>query len=180
MKTTRLASLVVVPLALTAAGCANVASLLDDPRPETTTEEPAAALADGLVLAAVDSVSPDACPEGDDTALAMSSRTADDTIQCVFIVPDEAIEVASGEIEEIPATTDMPEPTLQVSLDSAGAEALASLTGDLVERTPPQNQIAIVVDDEVISAPTVLSAITDGVIQISGENLEGLYEELSG
>lgn len=50
-----------------------------------------------------------------------------------------------------------------VRLTSAGAAAFSQLTSAHVNE-----QLAIVVDDVVVSAPTIQSAINDGVVQISG------------
>ncbi|MEV6286183.1 hypothetical protein [Kribbella sp. NPDC051770] len=57
--------------------------------------------------------------------------------------------------------------TLQ--LDEAGKKLFGDLTADLATKSPPANQIAIVVDGQVISAPSVASAIPGGEIEISGQ-----------
>ncbi len=57
---------------------------------------------------------------------------------------------------------------VQVALDPAGTTAFASATADAVTLTPPANQIAIVVDDSVVSAPVVQARIESGQVQISG------------
>ncbi|MCM2579445.1 protein translocase subunit SecD [Streptomyces meridianus] len=57
-----------------------------------------------------------------------------------------------------------------VTLDfnSKGADKFADVTGKLAAQQPPNNQFAIVLDNEVVSAPSVSSAITGGNAQISG------------
>ena len=57
-----------------------------------------------------------------------------------------------------------------VTLDfnSTGAKKFADVTGKLAAQQPPNNQFAIVLDNEVVSAPSVSSAITGGNAQISG------------
>lgn len=183
MKTPRLAALAVLPLALAASGCANIATLLGDETAEptaTATQDPAAPLADGLALAAVDSVSPDECPEGDDSAFAMAAGAWGDAIRCVTIVPDERIDVSGGEVEEAPPASGATDTTVQVTLEGADVDALADLTADVAQRTAPQNQVAILVGDEVVIAPTVTTAIQDGMVQISGGDLGDLYDRLAG
>ncbi|GAA1664863.1 hypothetical protein GCM10009745_03290 [Kribbella yunnanensis] len=55
-----------------------------------------------------------------------------------------------------------------LTLDSAGTKTFATLTGQLVKAKPPANQLAIVVNDRVVSAPSVSAPITAGRVQISG------------
>jgi len=50
--------------------------------------------------------------------------------------------------------------TVQFELNGSGADAFGEATTKAVTLPPPQNQIAIVVDREVISAPRVDSPIT--------------------
>lgn len=57
-----------------------------------------------------------------------------------------------------------------VDLDftSAGSSTFARVTGTLAQHPAPTNQFAIVVDGNVLSAPSVPAAITGGKAQISG------------
>jgi preprotein translocase subunit SecD len=57
---------------------------------------------------------------------------------------------------------------VDLAFSPAGSKTFAAVTGTLAQHTPPTNQFAIVVDAEVISAPSVVSAITGGKAQISG------------
>lgn len=57
---------------------------------------------------------------------------------------------------------------VDLQFNSAGATAFETATGQLASRTDPQNRFAIVLDGEVISAPSVSSAIAGGQAQISG------------
>lgn len=61
-------------------------------------------------------------------------------------------------------------------LDKDGAEKFAAATTEAVKTLDP---ILIVYDDEVISAPTVQSAITDGQVQISGMGSFEAAEDLA-
>ncbi|GAA1587470.1 hypothetical protein GCM10009789_46250 [Kribbella sancticallisti] len=54
-----------------------------------------------------------------------------------------------------------------LSLDADGAQLFARLTTDLAAKTPPQNQLAIVVRGRVVTAPVVSSAITGGKVEIN-------------
>jgi preprotein translocase subunit SecD len=56
---------------------------------------------------------------------------------------------------------------IEVALDSTGKAALATLTQDLVAKTPPQSQMAIYVHGRVRSAPTVMEPITAGMVAIA-------------
>jgi preprotein translocase subunit SecD len=64
-------------------------------------------------------------------------------------------------------------------LDEEGARLFEQLTADLAAKQPPNNQLAIVVDDQVISAPTVQSAIPGGQIQITGNFTQAEAEKLA-
>jgi len=58
--------------------------------------------------------------------------------------------------------------TVNFTLNGAGKASFAAATTTAVGAPAPQNQIAIVIDRQVISAPTVTSAITAGSGQITG------------
>lgn len=60
---------------------------------------------------------------------------------------------------------------VDLSLNSKGATQFQKVTGVLATRTSPQNQFAIVLDGNVVSAPQVSSAIAGGQAQISGGDI---------
>lgn len=60
------------------------------------------------------------------------------------------------------------EVVVNLSFNSAGAKAFGDVTTRLVSLQSPQNQFAITVDGQVISAPTANEPITNGQAQISG------------
>lgn len=66
-----------------------------------------------------------------------------------------------------------------LTLDSEGTKLFAQLTTALAKRTPPANQLAIVVHDQVVTAPSVMSPITAGKIEISGGYTRDSAEELA-
>ncbi|GHH21022.1 protein translocase subunit SecD [Streptomyces lanatus] len=57
---------------------------------------------------------------------------------------------------------------VDMTFNSAGAKKFADITAKLAQQTTPQNEFAIVLDDEVVSHPFVQSAIGGGNAQISG------------
>lgn len=57
---------------------------------------------------------------------------------------------------------------VRLTLDDEGKRLFGQLTTDLAKKQPPANQLAILVGDEVVTAPTVMDPITAGEIQISG------------
>ncbi|WP_144758572.1 protein translocase subunit SecD [Curtobacterium sp. 9128] len=57
---------------------------------------------------------------------------------------------------------------VNLTFNGAGTKDFATVTNRLVKLQQPQNQFAIVLDGNVITAPTTNSAITNGKAQISG------------
>ncbi|MFE9645914.1 protein translocase subunit SecD [Streptomyces sp. NPDC006365] len=68
---------------------------------------------------------------------------------------------------------------VQMKFDNKGSDQFADVTGKLVGQAPPQNQFAIVLDGEIVSAPSVNSAITGGSAQISGGFTQQSAEDLA-
>ncbi|TPQ19884.1 protein translocase subunit SecD [Streptomyces sporangiiformans] len=68
---------------------------------------------------------------------------------------------------------------VQMDFDKTGAKQFADVTGKLVGQAPPKNQFAIVLDGEIVSAPSVNSAITGGNAQISGGFTQQSAEDLA-
>lgn len=68
-----------------------------------------------------------------------------------------------------------------VTLDfnSQGASKLAEISGELVNKTPPQNQFAIVLDGVVVSAPSFEDRILGGQAQITGNFTVDEAEDLA-
>ncbi|MFE1457322.1 protein translocase subunit SecD [Streptomyces sp. NPDC058735] len=57
---------------------------------------------------------------------------------------------------------------VDMTFNSAGTKKFAATTAKLAQQTTPQNEFAIVLDDEVVSHPFVQTAISGGNAQISG------------
>lgn len=66
-----------------------------------------------------------------------------------------------------------------LSFDSDGAQIFEDVTGRLATLSSPQNQFAIVLDNKVIEAPSVSSAISGGEAQISGSFDQDSAESLA-
>ncbi|MBT3152009.1 protein translocase subunit SecD [Streptomyces sp. CHD11] len=60
-----------------------------------------------------------------------------------------------------------------------GAEKFADITGQLAQKQSPQNQFAIVLDNEVVSDPYVSQALTGGNAEISGNFNQQSSQELA-
>jgi preprotein translocase subunit SecD len=58
--------------------------------------------------------------------------------------------------------------TVTMKFTDAGAKKFADITGKLAQNQSPQNQFAIVLDNEVVSDPYVSQALTGGSAEISG------------
>ncbi|MDT0613975.1 protein translocase subunit SecD [Streptomyces lancefieldiae] len=73
--------------------------------------------------------------------------------------------------------------TVTMDFTDKGAKKFASITGKLAQNQSPQNQFAIVLDNEVVSDPYVSQALTGGNAEISGnfdqEEAQGLANMLS-
>ncbi|MGR6969242.1 protein translocase subunit SecD [Streptomyces cynarae] len=68
---------------------------------------------------------------------------------------------------------------VQMTFNSSGAKKFADITGQLSQKTTPQNEFAIVLDDEVVSHPYVQTAITGGNAEISGSFTQEDAQSLS-
>ncbi|WP_055493009.1 protein translocase subunit SecD [Streptomyces sp. TP-A0356] len=72
---------------------------------------------------------------------------------------------------------------VQMNFNSTGSKKFADVTGKLSQMTSPQNEFAIVLDDQVVSHPYVRTAITGGSAEISGsftqQEAQGLSNMLS-
>nr|WP_196791166.1 protein translocase subunit SecD [Motilibacter aurantiacus] len=68
---------------------------------------------------------------------------------------------------------------VQLDFDGEGTRQFSDATQSLVAKAAPENAFAIVLDNAVISAPTVQSAITDGNAQITGDFSETEARDLA-
>lgn len=95
-------------------------------------------------------------------------------------------ELDGGHVTEVKA--EQPPGSLKwvvnVVLDGDGARLFEKLSTELAGKTPPQNQLAIVVRGRLVSAPTVQSPIAGGKVQISGnfnqQSADQLVADITG
>jgi preprotein translocase subunit SecD len=59
--------------------------------------------------------------------------------------------------------------TVTLHFNAAGADKFTEVTGNLAQQTSPANELAILLDGQVLSAPAVASAITGGEARITGD-----------
>lgn len=73
---------------------------------------------------------------------------------------------------------------VSLDLDPEGTKLFGQLTASLAKQVPPANQLAVLVHGQVVTAPTVQSAISGSKIQISGnytrETAEALAKKITG
>lgn len=68
---------------------------------------------------------------------------------------------------------------VNLTFDGKGAKQFTKVTGDLSSQQPPNNQFAIDLDGNVVSAPSVHQALGAGSAQISGDFTQSSAEELA-
>ncbi|WNF26024.1 protein translocase subunit SecD [Streptomyces sp. C11-1] len=88
-------------------------------------------------------------------------------------------EVSGSDVDDAKAAIDQQTGQWIVSMEftSAGAKKFQTITGRLSQQQPPMNQFAIVLDGEVVSAPSVRTALSKNA-QISGSFDQQSAEEL--
>jgi protein-export membrane protein SecD len=86
---------------------------------------------------------------------------------------------ATAQLEGGTPTNPVTQWAVQFELDGAGSDAFSKATQIAVNAAPPQNQIAIVVDRQIISDPTVQDPITNGVGVITGSFTEQEAKDLA-
>ncbi|MGJ9426137.1 protein translocase subunit SecD [Nesterenkonia halotolerans] len=97
-------------------------------------------------------------------------------------VPGTNIEDSSFGMEQSGAGQSTGRWAVTINFDAEGTEAFSDTTTRLLGLEAPRNQFAIMLDGQVISAPTTQAAIVDGRPQITGDFSEdearGLSEQL--
>ncbi|GAA0478968.1 protein translocase subunit SecD [Streptomyces olivaceiscleroticus] len=91
------------------------------------------------------------------------------------------VKVEGTDVDDAKATFDQTNGQgwiVQMNFNSAGGKKFADVTGDIATKAPPQNQFAITLDGQVVSAPQVSSAIAGGNAQISGGFTQQSAEDL--
>lgn len=91
-------------------------------------------------------------------------------------------EVAGTDVEGASATIDQEGGAgwkVDMDFTKKGSKKFADITGSIATKQSPQNQFAIVLDGEVVSAPYVQAALTGGKAQISGSFTQESADELA-
>jgi preprotein translocase subunit SecD len=113
-------------------------------------------------------------------------KPSDSTVACS---EDGAAKYALGpadvegiDVDDAQATFDQTRGSgwvVTLDFNDKGAKKFAESTGKLAAQQQPQNQFAIVMDGEVVSAPSVSTAITGGNAEISGSFTQQSAEDLA-
>ncbi|UTR80926.1 protein translocase subunit SecD [Streptomyces cavourensis] len=115
-----------------------------------------------------------------------NALATDSTVACGSNVPGSyekyilgPAEVSGSDVDDAKAAIDQQTGEWIVSMEftSAGAKKFQTITGRLSQQQPPMNQFAIVLDSEVVSAPSVRTALSKNA-QISGSFTQQSAEEL--
>jgi preprotein translocase subunit SecD len=166
--------LVLVLIGTLAVGTVIVVRRLDKPDPPAAATKPATP--DAVEFRRVLKTSPGGCDNASATP-AGSTVCGLDGYNYVL----GKVEIDGGNVTEVKAAQS-PDNTgwlVNLTLDDQGAAAFGRLTADLATKQPPLNQLAIVVRGQVVSAPTVMSAIPGGELQITGNYTKTDAEKLA-
>ena len=74
------------------------------------------------------------------------------------------------------------QPNVQFTLNDQGTTILGQVTADMPTRTPPDNELAIFLDNTMINNATVQAALNNGQVEISGGNVssdDGYRQDLA-
>jgi hypothetical protein len=95
-----------------------------------------------------------------------------------------SVELDGKHVSQVTARDSNGSWVVALELDDEGGRLFGQLTAELAKQPPPANQLAIVVDGKVVSAPTVMSAITGGEVEISSgftqQEAQKLAADISG
>ncbi len=114
------------------------------------------------------------------------AKATDSIVACGSNVPGSyekyilgPAEVSGGDVDDAKGAIDQQTGEWIVSMEftSAGAKKFQTITGRLSQQQPPMNQFAIVLDGEVVSAPSVRTALSKNA-QISGSFTQQSAEDL--
>ena len=174
-------------LALALAGCSS-----DEPTPNAGTTSAATADAQLFELRPVLSIATeDANCRSETVAADERGRFCDErgyryelgptAIDGAGIATAEAVVVAGSPSDdaELVVGTGSTLDVVQIQFDDSATAIFAALTGKLREKAPPRDQLAIVVDGIVVSAPEVYERISGGTAQITGNFTEAEAQTLA-
>lgn len=94
-------------------------------------------------------------------------------------ISGDQIDSADYGMSQTPTGVSANQWVVNISFESDGAEAFREVTQRLTGMSSPQNQFAIMLDGQIVSAPASQAVITDGQAQISGEFDEAQAAQLA-
>ncbi|EST39585.1 hypothetical protein N566_01160 [Streptomycetaceae bacterium MP113-05] len=160
-----------------------------EPQPNPNVPDPSAAVPAGLQkkLAKLDCSTAEARSRSSRAAARATAKEA--TVACSTKEKDRpfvkyalgAVAVQGKNVDDAGAVFDSQQGSgwiVNMSFSDKGSKAFADVTGKLATKTQPQNQFAIVLDGEVVSAPSVRERLA-GDAQISGSFTQQSAEDLA-
>lgn len=84
-------------------------------------------------------------------------------------ISGDQIDSADHGMSQTPTGVSASSWVVNIAFEDEGADAFREVTQRLTGMDPPQNQFAILLDGQIVSAPASQAVITDGRAQISGE-----------
>ncbi|MFE8014697.1 protein translocase subunit SecD [Streptomyces antibioticus] len=145
--------------------------------PKADDSPSASASGDGASAAATNYATLDCTNPKQRAAAGKDAKRDQDTVACgqdgevwnKFLLGP--VDVDGTEVKKAQATFDTQTAAgwrVDMTFTSGGAKKFADVTSKLAQQTSPQNEFAIVLDDDVVSHPYVQTAITGGNAYISG------------
>ncbi|MBO7937264.1 protein translocase subunit SecD [Streptomyces sp. S9] len=145
--------------------------------PKADDSPSASASGDGASAAATDYATLDCTNPKQRATAGKDAKRDQDTVACgqdgevwnKFLLGP--VDVDGTEVKKAQATFDTQTAAgwrVDMTFTSGGAKKFADVTSKLAQQTSPQNEFAIVLDDDVVSHPYVQTAITGGNAYISG------------
>lgn len=161
--------LVVVLLVVLAVGAVVLLRANDDSKPPesktvTRPSTPAALQFRPVLKAEPNACSESATPATDGTVCGVDKTRY--TLGEVELDGTHVVEVKPGQSQDTASWL------VNLTLDDEGARTFEQLTAAVSAKTAPQNQLAILVRGRVVIAPTVMSAIPGGKVQITAKSRE--------
>ncbi|GAA1571275.1 hypothetical protein GCM10009804_29580 [Kribbella hippodromi] len=169
----------VVMLALVATGV--IIALTRDKKPSTSSAPPSAAASKPSDPTAVEfrrviAVKPGTCPTPAPDGTACDEKGNRYTLGKVELNGSNVDGVKVG-LQEGSTTGAW---AISLTLDAEGAKLFGRLTAGLAKQDPPANQLAILVRGQVVTAPTVMSEIPGGKVEITGTYTRDDAEKVAG
>ncbi|MCX4982461.1 protein kinase [Streptomyces sp. NBC_00572] len=130
----------------------------------------------GLRLALVEHVESGKCADPPSRAY-----YSEELKSCYRVSDWEAESMSVGQLRQVNAPYDESAGRwkVQMTFDDADTQRFTRLTGRAAQRPAPQNQIAFVLGDRLISAPIIIGAITSSTVDVTGDYTQAEAEALA-